>query len=121
MRRSGSAIVLAGVLAVTGTLHFVIPESYDGIVPRVLPADPRLWTYLSGFAELAVAVAVAVPRTRRAGGLAAAALFVALLPANVQMALDWGDRETPYQIAAWTRVVLQVPLILWGLQVSRST
>jgi uncharacterized membrane protein YphA (DoxX/SURF4 family) len=33
----------------------------------------RFWTYASGVAEVAVGAAVAVPRTRRLGALAAAA------------------------------------------------
>ena len=77
--------------------------------------DPRPWTYLSGLAELAVGAAVAVPRTRRWGGLAAAALFVAVFPGNLYMALEPG--EVPRWVAL-ARLPLQVPLVLWGLQVA---
>jgi uncharacterized membrane protein len=71
---SRSAYGLALLLAVAGGSHFAAPRIYDPIVPRKLPGPPRMWTYLSGAAELAVAAAVAHPHTRRAGGLAAAAL-----------------------------------------------
>ena len=57
---------------------------------------------------------------RRWGGLAAAALFVAVFPANVQMALAWRDRPLPYRAAAWARLPLQVPLIAWALRASRD-
>jgi uncharacterized membrane protein len=59
-------------------------------------------------------VLVAVPRTRRVGGWATAALFVVVFPANVQMALDSGDASGWYRTAVWARVPLQVPLVLWA-------
>jgi uncharacterized membrane protein len=111
---------LARLLAVAGVTHFLLPRPYDSIVPRGLPGKPRTWTQLSGAAELAVAAAVASPRTRRAGALAAAGLFVAVFPANVQMARDWRDRPAPLRLAAYLRLPLQIPLIVWALRVSRT-
>ena len=98
-------------------LHLLRPAPFDAIVPRALPGTARFWTLASGVAELAVAAAVAVPRTRRSGATAAAGLFVAVFPANVQMALDWSDRSTAARTVAWCRLPLQVPLVLWTLRV----
>src|SRR3954447_16929112 len=111
---------LAWVLGFAGAAHFVRPEFFDEIVPHALPASPRTWTYVSGIAELACAAAVARPSTRRIGGLAAAALFVAGFPANVQMAVDWRDRPASEQAAALGRLPLQIPLVLWALKVRRD-
>ena len=119
-RRIGPARSLAEMLAATGVLHIVAPKQFDTIVPRWLPGPRRRWTYLSGAAELGVAAAVAAARTRRWGGLAAAALFVGVFPANVQMALAWRDRPLPYRAAAWARLPLQIPLIAWALRASRD-
>lgn len=119
-RRIGPARSLAAMLAATGVLHFVAPKPFDAIVPRALPGPRRRWTHLSGAAELGVAAAVAAPRTRRCGGLAAAALFVGVFPANVQMPLAWRDRPLPYRAAAWGRLPLQVLLIVWALRASRD-
>ena len=116
MRRPIAAWTLAGTLTATGLIHLVRPTVFTGIVPSVLP-DPRFWVSLSGVAEFLVAALVAVPRTRRLGGLAAAALFVAVFPANVQMALDADG--TAERVIAWGRLPLQIPLILWALAVSR--
>ena len=116
MKRPSSAVLLGGLLGTTGTLHFVVPGFFDQIVPAVLPV-PRLWTYASGVAELAVAAAVLAPGTRALGGLAAAVLFVAVLPANVQHALQAEGTE---QLLALLRLPLQVPLVLWALQVRRA-
>ncbi|MEV6596859.1 hypothetical protein AB0M36_08360 [Actinoplanes sp. NPDC051346] len=115
-----SAHALAGVLGVSGVLHFATPRPYDSLVPRSLPGGPRTWTYLSGVAELAVAAAVAHPRTRRLGGLAAAGLFAAIFPANVKMAVDWRHASPARRAIAYGRLPLQVPLVLWGLRVASS-
>ena len=116
----GPAHALAGVLVGMGLLHFVAPELFDAIVPRSLPGPRRRWTYLSGVAELGVGVAVALPGTRRFGGLAAAALFVAVFPANVRMALDSRGGSLAYRAAVWARLPLQVPLVRWALRASRD-
>ena len=113
------ALGLAGFLATMGTLHFLAPKPYDSLVPRTLPGTPRAWTYLSGAAELAVAAAVAHPRTRRGGALAAAALFVAVFPANVKMAVDWRHASPAKRAIAYGRLPLQVPLVLWARRVAR--
>ena len=78
-----SALMLAALLATAAAAHAAKPQDFDRIVPRALPGEPRMWTYVSGAAELAVAAAVANPRTRRHGALAAACLFTAVLPANI--------------------------------------
>jgi uncharacterized membrane protein len=107
---------LAAVLTATGVMHFVSPGSYDGLIPPILPS-PRAWIYGSGIAEIACAAAVAIPATRRGGGLAAAALFVAVFPGNLYLAIEPG--EVP-RWAALARLPLQIPLVLWGLQVARA-
>lgn len=114
-----SARLLVGLLAGAAAAHFLIPRTFDAIVPRSLPGTPRAWTYGSGVAELAVATAVAVPATRRVGGLLAAGLLTAVFPANVKMAYDWRDRPAPLRNAALARLPLQAPLVLWALSVSR--
>ncbi|BCJ42583.1 membrane protein [Actinoplanes ianthinogenes] len=118
-RSNKDAAALAGLLATTGVLHFVAPKPFDAIVPKSLPGSARQWTYLSGVAELAVAAAVAHPRTRRIGGLAAAALFAGVFPANVKMAWDWRHASPAKRAIAFGRLPLQAPLIAWALRVSR--
>ncbi|MFB9907415.1 DoxX family protein [Allokutzneria oryzae] len=100
-----------------GVLHFVKPEPFDAIVPRQLPGAARTWTHLSGVAELGCAAAVAVPRTRRLGGLLTAGLFVGVFPANVKMALDYRRKPAKQRLVALARLPLQVPLVLWALRV----
>jgi uncharacterized membrane protein len=118
--RHRDALALAGLLTLTGVVHFVQPRPFDAIMPRSLPGRPRTWTYVSGAAELAVAAAVAHPRTRRLGGLAAAGLFAAVFPANVRMAVDWRHASPARRAVAYGRLPLQIPLVLWGLRVARE-
>jgi uncharacterized membrane protein len=116
--RSASPYLLAGLLAGAGATHFTIPRFYDAIVPHALPGPPRAWTYGSGLAELAVASTLVRPSTRRRGGLLAAALFVAVFPANVQMAAD--AKGVKNRAIAYGRLPLQLPLVRWGWRVSRA-
>lgn len=112
--------MLAVLLGGAGVVHFIRPRHFDRIVPPGLP--PRTTTLASGVAELGIAVGLAVPATRRAAGLAAAALFVAVFPANVTMARDLLDspRSTrASRLVAVARLPLQAPLVAWALRVGR--
>ncbi|MGW4481807.1 DoxX family protein [Rhodococcus triatomae] len=117
------APALAALFLGAGTLHFVTPKPFDSIVPRQLPGEARTYTYASGVAELAVGTALVVPRTRRLGGTLAAALLVAVFPANVQMAVDWirSDKVAPpLKAVALARLPLQLPMIVGALKVRRQ-
>ncbi|WP_433328563.1 DoxX family protein [Spirillospora sp. CA-294931] len=111
---------LAVFMAAAGTGHFLVPKPLDAIVPEQLPGSARTWTYISGLAELACAAAIAHPRTRRRGALATAALFVAVFPANVKMAIDWRDKPLPLRAAAFGRLPLQAPLVVWALKAAKD-
>ncbi|MFF2818834.1 MauE/DoxX family redox-associated membrane protein [Kitasatospora cineracea] len=115
-----SARLLGGLLLTAGVAHFAAPEPFDAIVPRSLPGSPRTWTRVSGVAELAVGAAVLLPRSRRAGALAAAGLFAAVFPANVKMAYDWRHRPAPQRAVALARLPLQAPLVAWAVRVARG-
>ncbi|WP_433057845.1 DoxX family protein [Dactylosporangium sp. CS-033363] len=114
-----AALTLAALLGAAGITHFARPRPYDAIVPRSLPGPARAYTYASGACELLLAAGLAHPRTRRAAGLAAAGFFVAVLPANVQMAVDWRHASPAKRAIAWGRLPLQVPLVWWALRAAR--
>lgn len=118
-----SLLLLCGVLTGVGTLHLVHPEPFDELVPSPL-GDPRIWTYVSGVAEIAGAALLASPATRRFGGWWVAVLLVAVFPGNVKAALDGGMPSAPPPLdaasVAWARLPLQVPLVLWALRHARG-
>lgn len=103
-----------------GTLHFLKPAPFDSIVPPQLPASPRFWTYASGVAELSTATLLAIPKTRRVGGLAAAGLLAAVWPANFYLAWLWREQPRWKQAVALARVPLQIPLLCGSLRIWRG-
>jgi uncharacterized membrane protein len=117
-----SWIGLSALLGVAGVAHFRRPDFFDPLIPRQL-GSPRPWVYGSGVAELACAAAVALPATRRAGGLASAALFVGVFPGNVTMAqraMKSTRTSSAYKAALIARLPLQIPLVALGLRVAKS-
>lgn len=103
---------------VTGVLHFLIPRTYEAIVPDWLPAQREL-VYASGVAEIAGGAALMHPRTRRAGMWFSIATLVAVFPANLHMALN-ADRYDIPVVALWARLPLQALLIAWAWSAGRD-
>lgn len=110
---------LVALLGGAGTLHMIRPEPFDSIVPPTLPVPARAVTCASGAAELVVAGMLAAPRTRRTGGAWATALFIAVFPANIQMAHDWRSARPRQRAIAYGRLPLQGVLIAQALHVAR--
>ncbi|AGT91991.1 hypothetical protein EEB12_04550 [Rhodococcus sp. WS1] len=118
-----AALRLSALLLGAGTMHFAAPSFFDSTVPRQLPGQARTYTQVSGVAELAIGAALAVPKTRKLGAGLAAALFVAVFPANIQMAIDWcrsPKTSTPQKIGSIARLPLQVPLVTEALKARRN-
>lgn len=109
-----SRALLSLLFVAAGLNHFRSPALYASIVPPYLPFPLALVT-LSGIAEIAGGVGVAVPRTRRAAGWGLLALLLAVFPANVYMATD-NIVPQGYQIPStllWARLPLQFALMFW--------
>jgi uncharacterized membrane protein len=107
-----SRLRFAAMMVVVGVAHFVAPRFFERIVPRWFPW-PREAVVVSGVAEVASGVLLAVPATRRLGGLLATATIVAVYPANIQMAVDAsrGEDVGVPAWAAWLRLPMQIPMI----------
>lgn len=106
---------LALLFVVAGTLHFLIPAPYLGIMPRWLPAHAAL-VAISGAAEIAGGIGLLPPQTRRAAGIGLIVLLVAVFPANIQMLLLYRARGVPWwgELLLWLRLPLQL-LLIWGV------
>jgi uncharacterized membrane protein len=113
------AKVLALFLGFAGIMHFADPSFFNEIVPSWLPPSPEFWTYISGIAELAVAIALIRPSTRRAGAIAAVWLFIAVYPANIYMVWDWRNEAASQQFISWARLPFQFLFIWVALRISR--
>jgi len=119
MNSNRLAKVLALFLGFAGIMHFANPSFFNDIVPPWLPPSRIFWTYISGVAEIAVAIALIRPSTRRAGAIAAAWLFIAVYPANIYMVWDWRNEAASQQFISWARLPFQFLFIWVALQVSR--
>ena len=116
------------LLLLTGTAHFIFPKALDAIVPHFLPGSARTWTYLSGVAELIIAVGLFAPLSMKVGGTsirlfaayAALLLFLAVYPANIKMAIDWRTRSLPSQLLAYARLPLQFGLFYWAWSIIKA-
>lgn len=104
-----------------GVLHFAAPKPFDTIVPEELPGTQRFYTYASGVAEIGVGAMLLAPRTRRAGALSAIALFLGVLPGNVNMVRLWKDKPLPMRIGAYARLPLQIPMITQAWKVYKES
>jgi uncharacterized membrane protein len=113
---TGSQRALAAFFTFAGVMHFVIPRSYEMTVPAWVRVPPREAVAVSGIAEIAGALAVIPPATRRPfARWWLIALLVAVFPANVQMAVNPDQVRGLDHIprwALWARLPLQ-PLCAW--------
>ena len=104
-----------------GANHFISPEPYVAMMPAVLPA-PLALVYISGVAEIAGGLGLILPATRRLAAWGLVALYVAVFPANLNMALNelpLGTTTVPTW-ALWARLPLQVVLIVWAYWFTRA-
>jgi uncharacterized membrane protein len=119
--RRHATLPLIGIFTVSGIVHFVRPQFFEGIMPRLLPArSHRALIYASGAAELVCAVGLA--RRARWASTASIVVLGAVFPANVQMALDAGSGRQPgamdKALVAWGRLPLQL-LMVWMARQAR--
>ena len=118
MIKKFSIIFLSVGFLVAGILHFTHTSELVKMTP--LPyAYPIVW--LTGVMEFAFAFFLLLPTYRRITGLFLSLFCVAVLPANINMAINdipmFGSHLEPW--AAWLRVLMQFPLILWILWSTR--
>ncbi len=110
--------MLGAAFVGAGAMHFVLPQTYESIIPGYLPAHREL-VYASGVAEILGGLGALDPRTRRLAGWWLAATLLAIFPANVHMALH-ADRYASFpQWALYARLPFQGLFIAWALWATR--
>ena len=109
--RIGTWIVIA-LFTASGILHLVNPSAFLWLMPEWTPFVNEL-IVISGFAELIAAFGLAF-RLRWAP-IFTALVLLGVWPANWWFAVDvLGQDDLWLAIAAWARLPLQIPLILWA-------
>ena len=104
-----------------GANHFIAPGTYVAMVPAALPA-PLALVYISGVAEVLGGLGLILPATRKLAAWGLIALYIAVFPANLNMAvnqLHLGHSEIP-SWALWARLPLQGVLIAWAWWFTRD-
>lgn len=116
--------LLAAFLIAAGVMHFVDPWFFVQIMPPYVPWHWEL-VYLSGVIEIALGIALLVRSTRRAAAWGAIALFVAVFPANLHMAMANVQFDPvpamgqPSRTAAWLRLPMQIVFMAWAWWLTR--
>ena len=106
--REAGRIALVIMFLFTGFSHFSsLKHDFAAMIPEPLPND--LWViYLSGVFEIAGAVGLLIPRTRRLAGICLVLLLVAMFPAHVNAIINeiplGGNAPTPL----WVRAPMQL-------------
>ncbi len=111
---------LALVMIVAGILHFVATDAYVSIMPDYLPLHREL-VYLSGICEVLFGLGLLWHKTRVAAGTCLILLYLAVLPANINMAVQ-DIQPANFNIPAfllWARLPFQLVFIYWAWRVSR--
>ena len=105
---------------VAGVLHFLIPRTYEAIMPDWVPAH-RAMVYASGVAEIAGGAGVLHPGWRRRASWLSIATLLAVFPANLHMALHPERYKLPGGRAAlWLRLPVQVLFVAWATAAGRQ-
>jgi uncharacterized membrane protein len=126
MLRTIFRINLAVVMIAMGVLHFTADHLFVQIMPPFLPWHYAL-VWISGVFEALLGVGLLLPKYRRLASYGLVALFIAVFPANIYMAVanvqmtdlpSW--LHQPSQLGLWLRLPLQLLFIWWALRAGRE-
>ncbi len=120
--RQIARVVLALGMGTAGVLHFLRTPDFVAIVPSYLPW-PRMLVLVSGVCEISLGVGLLIPRLQHASAWGLIALYVAVFPANVNMAihhLALGNQPVSEGLL-WARLPVQGLLIAWAYWVGRDS
>lgn len=103
--------LMAIAYMLAGFNHFRNPRMYLRIMPSYLPwHQPSV--LISGVLEILLGILLVFPATRVMAAWCLILLLIAVFPANIQMALNFYHKKSPYLWIAIARLPLQ-PLLIW--------
>ena len=105
--------VMAILYILAGLNHFRSPRMYQRIIPPALPS-PKALNLLSGFAEVVLGIALAIPALSSFAAWGIIVLLTAVFPANIYMAVSEKASFGLPKWVLWLRVPLQFALIYWA-------
>lgn len=115
MNKMISRGLLALLLITAGTLHWLTPRPFVQMMPAFLPYPLEL-VYISGVFEILGGIGLLVPPVSQVAAWGVILLFIAVFPANINMAVnDLIIDGLPHnQLAYWLRLPFQGVLIAWA-------
>ena len=125
MRLSPRSARCAAFFTFAGTMHFLLPRSYEAIMPPALEAQKQEAVASAASPRSPAARARPPPRLRRLARWWLLALLVAVFPANIHMAVNPEQvrgldlRRVP-RWALWARLPLQPLAMLWVWRATRD-
>ena len=82
-------IIYALVMGIFGVLHFMNADTMSGMIPDFMPADGKIWIYITGAAFIAAALAIIINKFKTpACYLLALMLLVFVFTLHLQPAMD---------------------------------
>ncbi len=120
--RIGVRWLVTAAMVGIGVLHFTSTDAFVSIMPPFIPFH-RAMVWISGAAEIALGLALAPEKTRRLASYGLIALFIAVFPANIYMAVAHvqpaGVTDPVPAWAAWARLPFQLVFIATAWWVGR--
>ncbi len=82
-------IIYALVMGIFGVLHFMNADTMSGMIPHYMPADGKIWIYITGTALILAALAILINRFKTpACYLLAVMLLIFVFTLHLQPAMD---------------------------------
>jgi uncharacterized membrane protein len=110
-----SKFILSFLLISAGILHLVKPNIFIKIMPSYVPFHLQM-VYISGIVEMLCGLLLIFPQTQKIGAYLSIFLFIAVFPANIEMARKFYEVHHKYFWLTVTRLPLQIVLIWWAYQ-----
>ena len=114
-RKEMLRVLLSVFIILAGTLHFITPDPFVKIVPSSL-SHPLALVYISGVCEILGGLGLLLPPVSQAAAWGLILLFIAVFPANINMAVNQIDLPgiPDSSVLRWGRLPLQAVLIAWA-------
>ncbi|HEX4457917.1 MAG TPA: DoxX family membrane protein [Polyangia bacterium] len=120
--KMAARLTLAILMTLMGVGHFLEPAEFAAMVPAWLPA-PHALVFVSGLAEVAGGVGLVMAPVARAAAYGLILLYIAVFPANINMAVHHisplGTHVSPALL--WARLPFQFLFIAWAWWLSRPS
>ena len=103
--------ILAVIMILGAAGHIFYPDSYTGMIPEFI--SDKLAHILAAISELAIGLALLIPKLRKYGGLGLMILMIIFMPLHIWDVV----REDPFMgsaTAAWIRFFVQAFFIAGG-------